>query len=100
MCKINRKGIGKYQPSDRGKNSSDKLLPRSLFFGRDNGIKPYEGHEKDTERKERTQMDDIAGCGGEDRQVTKEQPFDILAEDQKHHGHNADQHKDQGINRT
>ncbi len=54
VCKINRKGIGKYQPSDRGENSSDKLLPRSLFFGRDNGIKPYKGHEKDGERKERT----------------------------------------------
>ncbi len=45
-------------------------------------------------------MNDIAGCGCEDRQIAKEQLFDILTEDQKHHGHDADQHKDQGINRT
>ncbi len=33
MRKINGKGIGKCQPSDRGKDSSRKLLPRFLLSG-------------------------------------------------------------------
>ena len=97
MRKINGKGIGKSQPSDRGKDSSRKLLPRFLLSGRNNGVKSHEGKQEHSHSKEKAQADDNAGRRCQDREKMKQQVLNVLAEDQKHQRHDTDQHKDQRV---